>query len=880
MDKGGKGLFAVFSSFVSAKKFIFCVIPLSKAIFLWYNKVTKGNMRTSFFDKSQICGRNRKKTTVYWMEVTAMKYDIDRAAVTLSVTELCTLAMSGGDLDLRPGMSHRPRAERGAIGAKIHRRLQAAAGVLYEAEVPLSCTTSIDGLAIEVSGRADGILRTDPLTVDEIKTVSGKAFDLPPSPTYDAQLKCYAYFLCVKKGLSQVATRLTLYRLDDGKTRYLTATHTAEDLRAFYLQLLRRIQARAQLVAERKTQLLPTAAAARFPYSSVREGQDIMIRECYRDIKVGKRLFVEAPTGTGKTLSSLYPAVRALGEGHCDKIFYLTAKASTRREAFRAASQLFQSGARLRTVVLTAREQLCRNEVAKCDPDGISRHCNPLDCPYAKGFYDRCEGALRDALSSQNGFPRASVLEIAERHHICPYEFQLELSELCDIVICDYNYVYDPQIYLRRYFDPDGQSDNRYVFLVDEAHNLGDRAAVMYSAVLSSEDVAALWRQLPEQEDTLRSALEKLTVTMHGLRRYCKDNLFRDADGVEHGYDIRHSAMEPFCALVAQTRGALESWLRTHRGNESETAVHRLAVLLKRFEVISEYYDERFLTFIELEDDVRRVRLICLDPSRVLASCHARAHAAVLFSATLTPSDYFADILGGGKDAVRISLPSPFDQSHCCLVAVPTVSTRYEDRAASYKKIASLIAATVSGRAGNYMVYFPSYDYMERVLQAFQKRYPKVTCAVQKRGMSAGERDAFLHTFRDDGCLRVGFCVLGGSFSEGIDLPGGELIGTVIVGTGLPGISNERNILRDHYETTRERGFDYAYTYPGMNRVLQAAGRVIRREDDRGVIVLIDSRFGEPRYQMLFPDHWSHMQYAGNAAELAETVSDFWKNKT
>ncbi len=822
----------------------------------------------------------KRKMTVAFGEVTAMKYDIERAAVTLSVTELCALAMTGGDLDIRFGMNNRTHTERGAIGAKIHRRLQAAAGVMYDAEVPLSNTTLLDGIAFEVNGRADGILRTAPLTVDEIKTVSGKAFDLPPSPTYEAQLKCYAYFLCMEKGLSEVATRLTYYRLDDGKTRHVTATHTVDALREFYLRLLCRIYGRARIAVERQTALLPTAADARFPYSSVREGQDIMIRECYRDIKAGKRLLVEAPTGTGKTLSALYPAVRALGEGHCDKIFYLTAKASTRREAFRASAQLFRSGARLRTVVLTAREQLCRNEAAKCDPAGISHHCNPLDCPYAKGFYDRCDAAVCDALSKKNGFPRIAVLKIAEQYHICPYEFQLELSQFCDIVICDYNYVYDPQIYLRRYFEAGMADSERYVFLVDEAHNLADRAAAMYSAVLSNEDVSALWRQLPEHEESLRLSLEKLTVTMQGLRRYCKDNLFRDEDGVEHGYDVRHSAMEPFCALVAETRAALEGWLRAHRRHECEMAVHGLSVLLKRFEVISEYYDERFLTFIEVEGDVRRVRLICLDPSRVLASCHARARTTVLFSATLTPSDYFADILGGGKDAVRISLPSPFDQSHCCLVAVPTVSTRYEDRAASYKKIASLIAATVSGCKGNYMVYFPSYDYMEHVLQKFQDRYPKVTCVVQKRGMSAPERDAFLHTFRDDGCLRVGFCVLGGSFSEGIDLPGGELIGTVIVGTGLPGISNERNILRDHYEITRERGFDYAYTYPGMNRVLQAAGRVIRREDDRGVIVLIDDRFGEERYKMLFPDHWSHMQYAGNATELAETVSDFWKNRT
>ena len=348
---------------------------------------------------------------------------------------------------------------------------------------------------------------------------------------------------------------------------------------------------------------------------------------------------------------------------------------------------------------------------------------------------------------------------------------------------------------------------------------------------------------------------------------------------MERGYDLSRAPMESLCSLVRTTRTGLESWLRSHRGDAYETDVYTACAALKHFEIISEYYDEHFLTFVTVEGDERCVRLICLDPSSILSACLSRAHASVLFSATLTPSDYFADILGGGKGAVRISLPSPFKPSQLCLAAVPTVSTRFEDRAKSYKKIASLIAATVSAKAGNYIVYFPSYDYMEKVLERFVQKYPQVETVVQTRGMTAVQREAFLEAFRDDRRLRIGFCVLGGSFSEGIDLPGRLLIGTVIVGTGLPGLSNERNILRDYYETTRERGYDYAYTYPGMNRVLQAAGRVIRREEDRGVVVLIDSRFGEERYKMLFPDYWSHIRYAGDAFELAEMVSDFWKNQ-
>lgn len=808
-----------------------------------------------------------------------MKYDVERAAVTLSVTELCALALMGGDLDLRPGMTKRFSVERAQIGAKVHRKMQTEAGVQYDAEVAMCNTTLYHNISFEVSGRADGILRTAPLTVDEIKTVGARAFDLPPAPMHDAQVKCYAYFLCRERGLEQICTRLTYYRLEDGKTRYLTETHTAHELREFYFALLSRMEYRARILIERQTVLLPSVNSGRFPYSSVREGQDIMLRECYRDIRAGKRLFVEAPTGTGKTLSALYPAVRAVGEGHCDKIFYLTAKASTRREAFRAAAQIFEAGSRLRTVVLTAREQVCRNEIAKKDQAGISRHCNPLDCPYAKGFYDRCGNAVCDALSKQHGFSRMAISEIAERYHICPYEFQLELSMFCDIVICDYNYAFDPLVYLRRYFEPEPTAENRYVFLVDEAHNLSDRACAMYSADLKSADLVSLWRALPESETSLRETVEKLAITMHGFRRLCRDTLQKDENGVEHGYYLSRNPMESFHEQVISARATMESWLRTHRGDAAEVAVHAMTATLKHFEVVTEYYDERFLTFIETEGDTRTIRLICLDPSHILESCLSRAHASVLFSATLTPPDYFADILGGGKGAVRISLPSPFDPANCCLVAVPSVSTRFEDRPRSYKKIAALIAATVSGKQGNYIVYFPSYRYMEEVLKIFSARYPSVQTVVQTRNMTAAEREGFLDAFGNDRKLRVGFCVLGGSFSEGVDLPGKRLIGTVIVGTGIPALSNERNILRDYYETTRESGYDYAYTYPGMNRVLQAAGRVIRREDDCGVIVLIDDRYETDRYKMLFPDHWSHLQYARNPNELAELAKDFWKEK-
>ena len=806
-----------------------------------------------------------------------MKYHVGRAAITLSVRELCAYAVCPPDLDLRIG--GRQSLVTAAKGREAHKLLQKRAEHGYEAEVAFTNTTLHGGICYEVSGRADGVLRGDPTVVEEIKTVSGSAFDREPTAFHEAQGMCYAYFLCRRDALAEVEVRLTLCRVEDYKTRSFARRFGFEELERFYRDLLARVEYRARLTVERYTVRIPSVSSGRFPFSSVREGQDIMIRESYRDIKAGKRLFLQAPTGTGKTVSSLYPAVRALGDGYCDKIFYLTAKASTRREAYAASSRIFEAGSHLRTVVLTAREQICPNEEAKNDPAGISRHCNPEACPRARGFYEKCGAAMMALMRDQNGFPRASIEDVAKRFGICPYEFQLELSELCDIVICDYNYVFDPLVYLRRFFATEETEKNNYVFLIDEAHNLRDRACDMYSASLSLSSAEEAYREAILCEEELAERLlplEKLIVTMHGFKRLCEDNLFRDDGGREHGYYVSKTAMLSFDALVREARAAIEKLLFLRAGAPYEASLTVLASVLRRYETVAEVYDSHFLTFVEVRDRDITAQQICLDPSRVLDFCMNRARATVLFSATMTPLEYFADILGGGKGAVRISLPSPFDPENVCLAVGTGVDVTYEGRDASVKRIASHIAAAISARAGNYIVYFPSYAYMEKVHEAFCKRYPDVPTVLQARGMSAKERDAFLDAFADDHRMRVGFCVLGGSFSEGVDLPGGRLIGTVIVGVGLPGISNERNILKEYYDTARENGYDYAYTYPGMNRVLQAAGRVIRRESDCGVIVLLDERYAEPRYRALFPDHWQNPQYAGNASELANITAEFW----
>lgn len=803
-----------------------------------------------------------------------MQYRSD-GAILISVRGICDAALATGDLDLRAGHRSLARMEQGRT---IHQQLQKMLGEKDRAEVTVATDVAFDGRVYAIRGRADAVLDGDPPIVEEIKSVSARGFS-EPNEYHTAQANLTAWLYLRQNKLTSVRVRRTICRVDDGKTKHFETLLTEAELETFCFGLLSRLGYRPAVVEDRYQNRIASVATGRFPYQTVREAQDMMLQECYRDIKRGKRLFIQAPTGIGKTVSALYPAVRALGEGVCDRIFYLTAKSATAREAYRAAADIFKAGSHLRTIVLTSREQLCANPSAKADPAGISRHCNPEDCPRARGFYNKCPTAVCELLAEQSGYPRATIAEKANAHGICPYEFQLELSEFCDIIICDYNYVFDPMVYLRRYLDDDAPAAGRFVFLIDEAHNLGDRAAQMYSAELSLRSAETLYRGLLENYPASEQSLAPLASYIEllgGLKSYCRDTLTKNEDGTEQGYYLNHATVPNLERAVTACRECVEAWERAHEENENEVEVLRFLSELRRFDTILPFFDSRFLTFITVYGGDLTVRLICLDPSEILAEKLSLATASVLFSATLTPLDYFADILGGGKKAVKVALPSPYDPKNLC-VATMSVSTRFEDREKSVKKLVSVIAATVSAKAGNYIVYFPSYDYMEKVCEAFSKKYPKVTTVVQTRGMNAKEREAFLDAFCDDGRLRVGFCVLGGSFSEGVDLPGGRLIGAIVVGVGLPGLSNERNILRDYYEATRESGYDYAYTYPGMNRVLQAGGRVIRSETDRGVIVLADDRWQEPRYQTLLPRHWETSGSATTASELANLISEFWK---
>ncbi len=864
-----------------------------------------------------------------------MYYDRKEGRIVLSVRELCALAGQGGSLDSRmPPQSLYRRAEEGReVHEMLHARNRQKAAtdspsasadplgeaaapsrVTYHAEVPLRHVCRCEDITFSVSGRADGVWY-DPAgncMVEEIKSVPGvaAAYIRMPREGDLAQLACYGYFLAAAKQLPAVTLRLTYAQPGEEEDAVHTDTLlTTEQLRGMYIAILRRILPRAKDLVERETVIRETARQAVFPYADMRDAQKDMILECWRDMRAGKTLFAQAPTGIGKTIATLYPAVRCLGEGKCDKIFYLTAKNATRREAFGAVRQLIEAGTPVRACVITAREGACLCEQAKASGGRLSAYCTPETCPYAKGYYDRVEAVIEEMLSGGKClFSGLDIRAAAQKAQVCPYELALDLSERCEIIICDYNYLFSPAVSLRRYFSDGipGTEGHRYIFLIDEAHNLPDRARDMYGGMLALADICAAQDAMHEWETAMAqgifpyedadfeeesgraprlcaASLDDLIGTLSRMAGSCAESMVTDGEGVRHGVSLDRSEPVVLAEAVRALALLCERWLRRNRNHPLEPVVDGLAVRLRAFRTAADYYDRRFATFTEVEGEDVRVRLCCLDPAGILRPILQKAVARVLFSATLTPADYFADILGGDRDSVLVAFDSPFPTEHLCVAVCDQINTRYEDRESSYRRIVSYIAATVSAKRGNYMVYFPSYEYLDQVYARFHKKYPSIDTVVQTPGMTYAEREAFIAAFTPDSDrLRIGFCVLGGSFSEGVDLPGRCLIGAIIVGVGIPGLSNERNIMREYYDERSAdgdgggEGYAYAYTYPGMNHVLQAAGRVIRRDEDRGVVVLLDDRYTAEPYLHLYPAHWEQIADCEDAETLYGYLADFW----
>lgn len=853
----------------------------------------------------------------------------DMQELHISVRNLVEFILRGGDIDNR---SSRMVQEAMLEGGKIHRKIQKSMGSSYTAEVPLKIERIEESYILVVEGRADGIAfgefaadepaeqmeeqrlsetqeeqrlvdaQKDEMQIgeplwyiDEIKGVYRNLASMEqPVYVHKAQAMCYAYIYALQNHLDRIGVQMTYCNLDTEDIRYFREIWEWEDLYDWFEHLITEYKKWADWqIAWRKTRQ-ESIAQLEFPYP-YREGQRKLVADVYRTIMRRKTLFIQAPTGVGKTISTIFPAVKAVGEGLADRIFYLTAKTITATVAKETFQILREHGYQAKIIQLTAKEKLCM-----CGEDGTEAlECNPVNCPYAKGHYDRVNDAVYDLLQTSDLFTREEILTQAKKYQVCPFEMSLDVATWVDNILCDYNYVFDPNVYLKRFFQEGIKGD--YIFLVDEAHNLVDRSREMYSAQLYKEDMLAVKRIMKPHHYMIAKTLDKCNKAMLEFKRECETYEVQESVGVLTFHLMR---------LASQ----LEEFFEKPREFPEKKEVLDFYFAVHNFLNMYELVDEHYVIYTQMEEDGRfMIKLFCVDPSLNLQKCIDKANATIFFSATLLPINYYKQILSTKEDNYAIYAESTFADSQRLLAFAPDVSTKYTRRGpAEYLRIAQYIQAAVEGKAGNYMVFFPSYKMMQDVYEVFRDiaegenpadsaeegqdredgkegenskdgRYGRdeknqiLEICMQTSNMQEQEREQFLHMFEQEreGSL-VAFCVMGGIFSEGIDLKNDKLIGAIIVGTGLPQISNERQILKDYYDERGLSGFDYAFRYPGINKVLQAAGRVIRTQEDRGIILLLDERFLQADYTPLFPREWKERKVC-NLKQIKEEVKRFWK---
>lgn len=778
----------------------------------------------------------------------------------VAVRAMVERVMNSGDIDSRYVDSSTMHA-----GAKMHRRLQKQMGEHYQKEVPLQLLCTIRDMPVLLHGRADGIMKAadGSYILDEIKTTISPLDHLfLQHTTHMAQATCYAHMFLQtqEKSLQQMTIQLTYCHLETGETKRHAWTFTREQIAASFEGLLERYAVWLQLsydVRQRRDQSIQTLA---FPFDSYRKGQRELAVSVYSAIEKNKKLYVQAPTGIGKTLSTVFPAIKAMGAGKMDKLFYLTAKTVTRAAANDAIRLMQEKGLQIKAVTLRAKDKICFCQ---------ERICTPAHCSYASGHFDRLNDALLDLIGRESLITPEVTCAYAKKHCVCPYEFSLDASEWADIVICDYNHVFDPVVYLRRFF---GSPSGRYVFLVDEAHNLYERVRDMYSVQIHKSAFLQIKRQLQGKAGVvkaLRAALSGVNAHLLAVRKSPATQ------------EVNMELDRELCALLRQFADAAGAFvaLEANRAHPLHQEVLTLFFEVSRFLGIAEGFGAHYAALTSIHGSEVGYTLFCLDPSLIIKERLTLAAASILFSATLNPILYYRDILGGGVEDGTLTIASPFDSEKLLLLAHYGISTKYAHREASILPIVEVIGRTVEKKRGNYIVYFPSYEYMHHVVTQFSCRYPLIDTLVQERQMEEADREAFLLRF-DAGNPNtlVGFCVLGGIFSEGIDLSGDRLVGSIIVGVGLPKLSFRQNLIRDYFQNKNGDGYAYAYVYPGMNKVLQAAGRVIRSETDSGLVLLIDSRFHTEQYHMLYPDHWQGIEFINTTAQLERALALFYNN--
>lgn len=769
---------------------------------------------------------------------------------TMSVKTLVEFLYQSGDLS-----ASFLSADRANLGSRIHRLLQSQGGDAYKSEVYLKQETMIENdMCFIIEGRADGIItQTDTITIDEIKTVSCEYEAIHEDLCFAhwAQAYTYGYIYALQHHIDELIIQLTYYQIDIDEVKQFQRRKSFAELEEFYLDMLSQYRAWALLQRNFIKTRDDSIHDLPFPFPSYRKGQRELAIAVYRTILDEDVMFAQAPTGIGKTMSSLFPSIKALKEKKVERIFYLCAKTITASVAQESIQRMMAQGLHIKSTTLTAKDKMCLME---------ERNCDPTVCPYAAGYYDRLRPALFHLLEHHEFMEKELFTSYGKEYTLCPFELSLDATLYSDIIICDYNYVFDPHVYLKRFFTEPGE----HLFLIDEAHNMVDRARSMYSEELYRSSFVELRKLIDPAEKELRRILMAIAKEIKSLSESCVDGFY--------------VTKEPFASLAALlNKFQKECDLYLQKEHEQNEAAKELYFEVLSFQRIADYYDEHFVTYVQEEHRDIRIKQCCLNPARPITNMLHKGKAAIFFSATLTPIRYFTSLLLDQECEKKIALPSPFDPQRNKLLINNVIDTRYRVREQSIQPICDMIATTVQAKQGNYIVFFPSYAYLKDVANAFREEHPAIHVEIQDSSMNERERQEFLRMFEQNEETMVCFCVLGGMFSEGIDLKGDRLIGTIIVGVGLPQINEETNLIRDFFQDTLGLGYEYAYVYPGMNKVLQAAGRVIRSMEDCGVILLLDERYTSATYRPLFPAHMRHYEVIQTCSQLLAILTDFWR---
>lgn len=773
----------------------------------------------------------------------------EKAAFRVSVRTLVEMVLRTGDLNTAGS------AQRMLEGTKGHQRLQSTGE--GENEVTVRTVVENERVALTVYGRIDRLLPGG--IIEEIKTTwrDPTTFHEDEYPLHWAQAYVYAYIYAFEHAMDSIRVRLAYLNLDDGSvtrfTREKTLTWLTQwftELTAPYLKHLTDELAHRQLLAAQ----LEKAA---FPYEGYRTGQREMMAQVFMALREHDFLLAQAPTGTGKTMAVLYPALKALARGHVQKLFYLTARGTGRFTALDAACRLREAAPELRTVELSAKAQLCPYEETRCTSG---------ECPYVVGYYDRVNDAVGELLAGQPPFSSERIRETALRHTLCPFEVSLDLSLECDVIVGDYNYAFDPRTRLQRYF---GGGRKDVALLIDEAHNLPSRARDMYSAALYLKPL-----------EELRKSVARGTARKK--RAYVR--LRKLIAAVQAEFELLEQL--PFAAELPPPPALLHAIEQVLAPLQEGEFADRRAALDVQFMLIGFLYfasdwNEETVCLYQGGKTSRNITLFCRDAAPMLKESYKKARAAVLFSATLTPPSFYGALCGLPKDFKRVGLPSPFPPENLLCLHYP-LDTRYKNRETTLPYAADAVLCLARGKkAGNHLVFCPSYAYMEQLAALLSERMTPQEAQglfTQGRQMTMEDRQSYLARFAPAPTgVCIGLAVLGGVFSEGIDLPG-ELVSTVtVIGVGVPQIGAENDLLRARYEKTygEGMGYLYAYLYPGLCRVLQAAGRLIRTDRDRGALLLIDERYRSPAYVPLLPEHWQ-LRRVGSPDRILEMSRRFF----